>query len=250
MCKSRANGRAEKALCHKAFSGVRREFSSSLQGENFGGLKTKKKAPDFQRISLNSSAFYCTKLCKMLRRVWDSNPRAQRANGFQVFCNVSVLPIFQGIWLTLNYDKNPAFTRLFAVFDRRGIRAAFFSAFQRQSNSVGVSKAFLEGLLEKTPKIYRLAVHFSALPRAASGFFFCLYYSINRALFQGICIFQDSLKYKLCIFWEVDVLRPTLISVAKRAIIRVCFIEGDFRRKKCIPLSTRYSALFSRCNPR
>ena len=46
-------------------------------------------------------------------------------NGFQVFCNVSVLPIFQGIWLTLNYDKNPAFTRLFAVFDRRGIRTAF-----------------------------------------------------------------------------------------------------------------------------
>ena len=44
---------------------------------------------------------------------------------FQDFCNVSVLPIFQGIWLTLNYDKNPAFTRLFAVFDRRGIRTAF-----------------------------------------------------------------------------------------------------------------------------
>ena len=83
MCKSRANGRAEKALCHKAFSGGRREFLSSLQGENFGGLKTKKKAPDFWRISLNSSAFYCTKLCKMWRRVWDSNPRAQRANGFQ-----------------------------------------------------------------------------------------------------------------------------------------------------------------------
>ena len=46
-------------------------------------------------------------------------------NGFQNFCNVSVLPNFQGIWLTLNYDKNPAFTRLFAVFDRRGIRTAF-----------------------------------------------------------------------------------------------------------------------------
>ena len=46
-------------------------------------------------------------------------------NGFQDFCNVSVLPIFQGNWLTLNYDKNPAFTRLFAVFDRRGIRTAF-----------------------------------------------------------------------------------------------------------------------------
>jgi hypothetical protein len=27
--------------------------------------------------------------------------------------------------LTLNYDKKPAFTRLFAVFNRRGIRTAF-----------------------------------------------------------------------------------------------------------------------------
>ena len=75
-----------------------------------------------------------------------------------------------------------------------------FSAFQRQSNSIGVSKAFLEDLLEETPKIQCLAVHFSALPRAASGFFFCLYYSINRTLFQGVCIFQDTQKLDLCIF--------------------------------------------------
>ena len=45
-------------------------------------------------------------------------------NGFQDFCNVSVLPNFQGIYLTLIYDKNPAFTRLFAPFVRRGIRTA------------------------------------------------------------------------------------------------------------------------------
>ena len=83
MCKLRANGRAEKALCHKGFSGVRREFLSSLQGKNFGGLKQRKKHLIFSEYHQNQVLFCCTNLCKMWRRVWDSNPRAQRANGFQ-----------------------------------------------------------------------------------------------------------------------------------------------------------------------
>ena len=64
------------------FGGQERIFEFSPR-QKFWGLKAKKKAPDFQQLSLNSSAFYCANLCKMWRRVWDSNPRAQRANGFQ-----------------------------------------------------------------------------------------------------------------------------------------------------------------------
>ena len=108
MCKSRANGRAEKALCHKAFSGVGREFSSSLQDKNSGGLKQRKKHlifSEYHQIQVLFAAQNCAKCgggCGIRTHV----PRGQT-----VFKTFEQLPKSSRI-----IPKPPQFSARFSLF--------------------------------------------------------------------------------------------------------------------------------------
>ena len=108
MCKSRANGRAEKALCHKGFSVVRREFSSSLQGKNFKGAKYRKKHlkfSEYHQIQVLFVAQNCAKCgggCGIRTHV----PRGQT-----VFKTLGQLPKSSRI-----VPKPPQFSAKFSLF--------------------------------------------------------------------------------------------------------------------------------------
>ena len=94
--------------------------------------------------------------CFCWRRVWDSNPRAQRANGFQDFLRNPTLTQNNRKYQTVENAENPDVARVFGVLSFQKpetVDGAIISA------SKTISKDFLEKVLDKSAPICPVAVH-------------------------------------------------------------------------------------------